>query len=91
VSTRVPLPLLSTTAMQTHTVIGPVLLCLLAGRVDAQRRQATPAQLIERKLQKLDAPFLKNGDWTTSFADAKKRAKEEGKLIFGYFTRSYSP
>lgn len=77
--------------MQILAIPGAVLVCILAGAIDAQRRASTPEQLAERKQQKLDEAFLKNGDWTLSFADAKKRAKAEGKLIFGYFTRSYSP
>jgi hypothetical protein len=77
--------------MQRTTTLGSALVCILVVGVDAQRRPVTPEQLVERKEQKLEEAFLKNGDWTLSFADAKKRAKAEGKLIFGYFTRSYSP
>lgn len=77
--------------MQTTTALGSILVCILVGAVDAQRHAPTPEQLVERKAKKLDAAFLKNGDWTLSFAAAKRRARAEGKLIFGYFTRSYSP
>lgn len=43
---------------------------------------------LEEKLQK---EFVKNAAWTTDFDAAKAKATEGGKLIFGYFTRSYTP
>ena len=47
---------------------------------------------LEAKLEKkLASPFLENADWVTDLGKAKARAKETGKVIFGYFTRSYSP
>ena len=48
-------------------------------------------ELIERKAQKLEQAFLENGNWLTDYTAAKKAAKEQGKSIFAYFTRSYSP
>ena len=53
---------------------------------------AMPAQddLIAKRDAKLKSPFLKNGDWTTDYDEALARAKESGKPIFGYFTRSYA-
>lgn len=77
--------------MQITTTLGPVLACILVAGADAQRRPPTAEQLVESRQQKLQEAFLANGDWALSFAAAKKRAKAEGKLIFGYFTRSYSP
>jgi len=53
---------------------------------------AAQAQTNEEKLeQKLAKPFVKNAAWVTDYDEAKKLAKEQDKLIFAYFTRSYSP
>jgi hypothetical protein len=50
------------------------------------------AQSLEEKLQeKLGKPFAKNVPWVLGFGDAKKQAAEKGKVIFAYFSRSYSP
>lgn len=46
---------------------------------------------IAKRNAKLNSPFLKNGDWITDYDQALAAAKESGKPIFGYFTRSYSP
>ncbi len=45
-------------------------------------------QSLEKKLAK---PFLKNAAWVQDYDEAKKQAKAQNKLIFAYFTRSYSP
>ncbi len=51
-----------------------------------------PAQedMIAKRDDKLASDFLKNGDWTTDYDRARELAKESGKPIFGYFTRSYA-
>jgi hypothetical protein len=50
------------------------------------------AQSMEENLEaKLAKPFLKNVAWELDYDKALARAKEEGKAIFAYFTRSYSP
>jgi len=50
------------------------------------------AQSMEERLEaKLKKPFLKNAAWVHDFAEAKKTAKAENKVIFAYFTRSYAP
>ena len=77
--------------MHTTTFVGVLLACGLAVGLDAQRRVPTAEELISRKEQKLAEAWLKNASWTLSFADAKTRAAKEGKLIFGYFTRSFAP
>ena len=35
--------------------------------------------------------WFTGGAWITDFAAAKAKAKETGKPIFAYFTRTYSP
>jgi hypothetical protein len=53
---------------------------------------AVQAQSNEEKFQeKLAKPFVKNAAWILDFDKAKAEAVQSGKLIFGYFTRSYAP
>ncbi len=50
------------------------------------------AQSLEERLEKKMAkPFIKNAAWVTDHDAARKLAGEQGKLLFAYFTRSYSP
>jgi hypothetical protein len=50
-----------------------------------------PAQSLEEKRDaKLAEPWLQNASWVTDYDKARSLAKESGKLLFGYFTRSYS-
>ena len=56
---------------------------------------ATPAVAqsgdLEAKLKKkLEAPWIKDPKWITDYDEAKAEAKKTGKVIFGYFTRSYT-
>lgn len=41
--------------------------------------------------QKLAKPFAKNVAWELDYDKALEKAKASNKLIFAYFTRSYSP
>jgi len=66
-----------------------IALALLAGVVAAEdEEQSTYRKQYEEKLSK---PFAKNADWVHGYDEALKRAKAEGKIVFAYFTRSYSP
>ncbi len=50
------------------------------------------AETVEEKLEaKLKEPFVANAPWILDYADALRQAKAEKKIIFAYFTRSYSP
>jgi len=50
------------------------------------------AQSLQEKLDaKLQEPFVKNCAWVLGYDDALAQARASGKLILGYFTRSYSP
>ena len=62
----------------------PLALLALATIVSAQDMESR----LEEKLAK---DFVKNADWVMDFGAAKAKAKESGKLIFAYFTRSYAP
>jgi hypothetical protein len=71
----------STSVLALCTLISPA---LRAQQDDVQK-------LISNRDHKLDAPFLKKASWATNYEDAKASAKASGKLILGYFTRSYAP
>ena len=51
----------------------------------------SPEQLKALKDKKLAGAWLKNAGWITDYDAAKAKAAESGKLMFGYFTRSYAP
>ncbi len=51
---------------------------------------AAQDDLVAKRDKKLAEPFLKKADWITDFDEAKAAAKNDGKLIFAYFTRSYA-
>lgn len=53
---------------------------------------AAQAQSDEEKYQeKLKKEFVQKAPWVMKLDDALARAREQKKLIIGYFTRSYSP
>ena len=41
--------------------------------------------------KKVAEPWVAKGGWILDFEEAKALAAKENKLIFAYFTRSYSP
>ena len=50
------------------------------------------AQSFEERLEeKLSKEFATKTAWVLDLDEASKAAKEANKLIFAYFTRSYSP
>jgi hypothetical protein len=58
----------------------------------AMAATGTAQETFEQKLEhKLKEPFLSNANWVLDYAEAMKKAKAENKVIFAYFTRSYSP
>ena len=63
-------------------------LAALAALLPAQDDQKELAQLRQKKLQ---AEFLTKAPWLLDFDKAQAAAKQDGKPIFGYFTRSYAP
>jgi len=63
----------------------------LAGPASAQEGEtADNPKMVERRDAKLKEPFFQNADWITDYDKARAVAKKQGKLIFAYFTRSYS-
>jgi hypothetical protein len=70
------------------TLFAPLLaLGALAGTAVAQDANDYQAKY-EKKLQK---DFVSYGGWITDYDVARETAKKEGKVIFAYFSRSYSP
>ena len=52
---------------------------------------AGAGELEERLDAKLKKDFVSNARWVLDYEEALARAEKEGKLVFAYFTRSYSP
>ncbi len=59
----------------------------LAGSACAQGSQE---DLVAKREAKLAADWIKLADWVLDYDEARAKAKETGKPIFAYFTRSYS-
>ena len=50
------------------------------------------AQSLEEKLaKKLKSPFIQNAAWELDYDAALQKAKEQKKLVFAYFSRSFAP
>ena len=47
-------------------------------------------ELKAKRDKKLQEDWFTSNPWTSDYDEARKRAKESGKVIFAYFTRSYS-
>ena len=41
--------------------------------------------------EKLSHKFIEKGGWLTDYDKAREKAEAEGKVLFVYFSRSYSP
>lgn len=41
--------------------------------------------------EKLSHEFIPHGGWITDYDQARTRARDEGKVLFVYFSRSYAP
>ena len=64
---------------------------ILTTALAAQREPPTQEELKTRREKKLASEFLQNGNWITNYDKARTEAKKSKKVIFTYFTRSYSP
>ena len=49
------------------------------------------AELQAKYEKKVAKEFVSFGNWILDYDEARAKAKAEGKLLFTYFTRSYSP
>ncbi len=72
-------------------VVAGSLLCAAAASAAAQQAPPTQEQLKERLAGKVAEAWVKDGGWVTDYDKARADAKAGGKLLFTYFTRSYSP
>ncbi len=52
---------------------------------------SSPDDLKDKYAEKLTHAFISHGGWVTDYDKARALAKEQGKVLFVYFTRSYSP
>lgn len=63
--------------------------CLsLAAWLPAQGKSQEALQ--QQRAEKLAKEVFKKADWLFDYDQARETAKKQGKLIFAYFTRSYS-
>ena len=82
-------PVLNTLIMLSFTkLLVPALLGLAMAAPAAAQGEETLESKLENKLAK---SFVTHGNWILDYDEAREIAKKEGKLIFVYFTRSYSP
>lgn len=72
-------------------VLASSLASLWCTPVMAQDDDAYQAEMQTKFDQKMEKPFIAYGGWLTDYAQAREIAKQEGKLLFVYFTRSYAP
>ena len=74
-------------------LLSAALVAAIACDVVAQRQQRVYDQddMQHRKQELLEEEWLQNANWVMTYAEAKAKAKQSGKMIFGYFTRSYAP
>jgi hypothetical protein len=66
-------------------------LAVAAMAAAASAQQPTQEQLVERRDAKLQSAFLGKAAWITDYDKAREESRKSNKLIFAYFTRSYSP
>ena len=71
------------------SALAGAMLCIAAASAAAQ--QPSQEDLKKRLDDKLAEPWVKDGGWITDYDAARAEAKKGGKLLFTYFTRSYSP
>ena len=62
---------------------------VLSGAAPAQEKSQEVLAL--QRAEKLAKTVFKKADWLFDYDKALERARDEGKLILVYFTRSYSP
>lgn len=64
---------------------------VLAGGAVSAFAQDDNAALEKKKADKLAEAWVTAAPWVTDYAAAKAKAKETGKPIVAYFSRSYAP
>jgi hypothetical protein len=57
----------------------------------AATAQNADQELRDNYKHKLEKEFVSKIEWAQSLDEARASAKKQGKLVLGYFTRSYAP
>ncbi len=73
-----------------HLTWIPLAAALLVAPLQAQDGDEQ-AELRAKYDEKIAKEFVSFGGWVLDYDEAREQAKEEGKLLFTYFSRSYSP
>jgi hypothetical protein len=80
--------------MLTRTTTTLAVLGLLAAALPAQTKTKAQGpnqeQLQTQRAEKLAKEVFKKAPWTFDYDKARAEAKQSGKLILAYFTRSYA-
>lgn len=63
---------------------------LALGALCAPAQQKSQEELKQLRTEKLAKPVFQKAEWLTDYDKARETAKQQGKLIFAYFTRSYA-
>ncbi len=74
-----------------RTLSGAVLLGSLTLSSGLMAQDMDPEKMKKNREDKLAKPFAKNAPWLLDLDKAKAAAKEGGKPIFVYMTRSFAP
>lgn len=67
-----------------------IVLAFVAATAVAQEKDAQQVKMEEQYAAKVAEPWFTNNGFTDDYDVARQRAKETGKPIFAYFTRSYA-
>jgi hypothetical protein len=76
--------------MKKRATVFAFALALLAIPAFAQKAPSLE-ELTKRRDAKLKEAFLSANPWMTDYDAVQEKAFDEDRLIFAYFTRSYSP
>ena len=61
------------------------------GVTQVRSRVYDQGDMLHRKTELLAEAWLQKANWVMSYPEARAKAKQSGKMIFAYFTRSYAP
>ena len=59
--------------------------------IPALPAQKSQPQLVEQRAKKLAKSFVTSAPWMLDYDRARAAAEKQDKILFTYFTRSYSP
>jgi hypothetical protein len=72
-------------------VLAGLLAIFFTSTAFAQRAMPSQEQLKQRRADLVAEEWYTSAGWIDDYDVARAKAKESGKLIFAYFTRTYSP